>query len=61
MKVIHNKRPQRVVIALLDDNGNPISRRLNAHQRTEPIPEDKIGAYTCKLAQTGRLKIREAV
>ena len=57
-KQIHNKRRQRLVIALLDVNDKPVERVLKPNEKTEPIPEEQIGAYTHKLAALGHLKIR---
>jgi hypothetical protein len=61
MKQIHNKRRQRLAISILDANGKPQERVLKPHEKTEPIPENKIGAYTHSLAQKGHVRIRNVV
>ena len=61
LKHIHNKRKQRIQIALLDVNGKPVGRNLKPNEKTEPIPEDQIGPYTHKLAALGHVKIRNVV
>lgn len=60
-KRIHNKRRQRLTIAVLDAAGKPQSRVLKPHEQTEPIPEEKIGAYTHRLAALGHVRIRNVV
>lgn len=59
-RVIHNKRPQRLVIALLDDEGKLVERALQPFEKTEPIPEDRIAPYTHRLAGLKKIRIRPA-
>ena len=60
-KHIHNKRGQSLTISILDGDGKPQERILKPHEKTEAIPESRIGAWTQRLAQQGHLKIRNAV
>ncbi len=61
MKHIHNKRRQRLTVSILDDSGKPQERVLKPNEKTEAIPEEKIGAWTHRLAAQGHVKIRNVV
>lgn len=55
---VHNKTTQLVTIAVLDPKGKPTERKLQPYEKTEPIPEAKIGEYTRRMAALGHVRIR---
>lgn len=57
---IHNKRSQKMMVSILDSEGKPTKRTLKPREKTEPIPESRVGAYTHKLVRLGHVRLRPA-
>jgi hypothetical protein len=59
--IIHNKLGQSFPLPLLSEAGTPVSEPLPARGNLGPIPKSRLSKFTRKLAERGRIRIRDVV
>ena len=57
--IIHNKRAQSIEAAIKDGNGKIVAVPLGPFEKSAPVDQASLTAYTWGLERRGHIKIRK--